>query len=195
MLYQGRLPLGPLAVVGLLFILLPNTLEAFEADAETQEATSPRLVRRNFLRFGKRSVSNDDHDHGLSWGKRESDNGPGEVFEQTVVGVHPHRSAPRSFLRFGKRSFIQPAMSRPIQGTEIDSNADTEAEQEGDSYNADYIPFTTEELEAMLLKKRADNFLRFGKRFIPKELRDKLALLALAEDGMDKRSKDFLRFG
>ena len=58
------------------------------------------------------------------------------------------------------------------------------------------IPYTAEELEEMLMKKRADNFLRFGKRFLTKQdLKDRIVLMALNDEAMNKRSKDFLRFG
>ena len=121
--------------------------------------------------------------------KRESENGPGELYENTIVGIHPHRSSPRSFLRFGKRS--QTLLLRP------DSEASVIALNRDDT-NDDGIPYSAEELEDMLAVKRADNFLRFGKRFLPKNLRDRLAMLedAASEDGgLKKRSKDFLRFG
>ena len=59
----------------------------------------------------------------------------------------------------------------------------------------DDIPYSAEELEEMLMRKRADNFLRFGKRYLPKDLKDRLRLMTLSDDGMNKRSKDFLRFG
>ena len=124
--------------------------------------------------------------------KRESENGQNEIFENTVVGVHPHRSAPRSFLRFGKRSGqsnnnLRPQSERPnfySQKNDLDDNVAYEE-----------IPYSTEQLEDMLMKKRADNFLRFGKRILPKDLRDRLVLMALSDDEVDKRSKDFLRFG
>ena len=64
-----------------------------------------------------------------------------------------------------------------------------------DNIAFDEIPYSTEQLEEMLMKKRADNFLRFGKRILPKDLRDRLVLMALSDDAMNKRSKDFLRFG
>lgn len=114
--------------------------------------------------------------------KRESDNGPGEIYESTILGLHPHRSSPRSFLRFGKRS----SFSRPE--SVIALNRDDFADD-------DEIPFTAEELEEMLKMKRADNFLRFGKRYLPKDLTDRMAMLGVSEDGLKKRSKDFLRFG
>jgi hypothetical protein len=80
----------PLAFVGCLLLVLPSCLAADDdgGNAESQDSTEPRLVRRNFLRFGKRSDPSTDN---VSWMKRESENGPGEIFESTLVGVHPHR--------------------------------------------------------------------------------------------------------
>lgn len=148
------------------------------------------LVRRSFLRFGKRSgpdlsSSNDDEDEDYySLGnynlmKRADDpapTGPGERYEAMLMGKQPHSTSARSFLRFG-RSGLSPTQS----------------------YGS---------------KRRADNFLRFGKR-IPDELREEqmlgrwkkfllvmLAKVAEEEDEllhsrqvMDKKSSDFLRFG
>ena len=175
----------PLAFIGFLLLIVPSSLASDDFDpatagnseAQDPENPEPRLVRRNFLRFGKRS----DPESGASM-KRESDNGPGEIYESTILGLHPHRSSPRSFLRFGKRS----SFSRPE--SVIALNRDDFADD-------DEIPFTAEELEEMLKMKRADNFLRFGKRYLPKDLKDRMAMLGVSEDGLKKRSKDFLRFG
>ena len=149
------------------------------------------LVRRSFLRFGKRSgpdlsSSNDDGDEDyyslgnyklMKRGDDPAPTGPGERYEAMLMGKQPHSTSARSFLRFG-RSGISPTQS-------IDSS-----------------------------KRRADNFLRFGKR-IPNDLREEqmlgrwkqflLVMLAkVAEEEeellhnrqvMEKKSSDFLRFG
>jgi hypothetical protein len=178
-----------MAFIGFLLLILPSTLAtddfdpgtAGNSESQDTDGTEPRLVRRNFLRFGKRS----DPEAG-AWMKRESENGPGEIYESTVVGLHPHRSSPRSFLRFGKRS----GFSRP--DSVITMHRDDLVDDDAD---ANDIPFSAEELEEMLKMKRADNFLRFGKRYLPKDLRERMALLGVSDDGLNKRSKDFLRFG
>jgi len=146
------------------------------------------LVRRSFLRFGKRSgadTSFDDSDEDyVNLGnynliKREdpSPTGPGEQYAAMIMGKQPHSTSARSFLRFG-RSGLAPTQS-------MDAS-----------------------------KRRADNFLRFGKR-IPEDHREEqllgrwkkfllvmLAKVAEEEDAllhdrqvMDKKSSDFLRFG
>ena len=148
------------------------------------------LVRRSFLRFGKRSDPNllgsndDDNEDYYSLGnykliKRDdpAPTGPGERYEAMLMGKQPHSTSARSFLRFG-RSGLAP----------------------------------TQSMSAM--KRRADNFLRFGKR-IPDDHREEqmlgrwkkfllvmLAKVAEEEDEllhdrqvMDKKSSDFLRFG
>lgn len=181
-----------MAFIGFLLLVLPSTLASDDFDPATaghsesqdSDGPEPRLVRRNFLRFGKRS----DPEPG-PWMKRESENGPGEIYESTVVGLHPHRSSPRSFLRFGKRSgFPRPDSVIALHRDDLDDD-------DADADTADAIPFSAEELEEMLKMKRADNFLRFGKRYLPKDLRDRMALLGVSDDGLKKRSKDFLRFG
>jgi len=188
MLTRRGINFVPVAFIGFLLLALPSSLatDDFEpgngnAEAQDSDSTEPRLVRRNFLRFGKRS----DPDQ-VTWMKRESENGPGEIYENTMVGIHPHRSSPRSFLRFGKRSpsfLLRPESEKSVIALNRDGDND-----------ADEIPYSADELEEMLAVKRADNFLRFGKRFLPKNLRDRLALLD-SDDGLKKRSKDFLRFG
>ena len=178
----------PVAFIGFLVLALPSSLAAADdfdpntavgnSEQQDLENPEPRLVRRNFLRFGKRS----DPESG-TWMKRESENGPGELFESTIVGLHPHRSSPRSFLRFGKRSsFSRPESVIALNRDDLDDDDDE-------------IAISADELEEMLKMKRADNFLRFGKRHLPKDLRDRLALLGVSEEGFKKRSKDFLRFG
>ncbi len=57
-----------------------------------------RLVRRNFLRFGKRA------DSGTSAENAAHTSGEDEVFESTVMASPMHKSSPRSFLRFGRSS-------------------------------------------------------------------------------------------
>jgi len=150
-----------------------------------------RLVRRNFLRFGKRSGpdaltrDDDDDEDDYSFGnyklmKRQdpAPTGPGEQYTAMLMSKNkPHSTSARSFLRFG-RSGLSPTQSMSAS------------------------------------KRRADNFLRFGKR-IPDDHREeqllgrykKFLLLMLAkvaeeEDEllrqrqvMDKKSSDFLRFG
>jgi len=145
------------------------------------------LVRRSFLRFGKRSGSDssfDDDDDYVNLAnyklmKREdpAPTGPGEQYAAMIMGKQPHSTSARSFLRFG-RSGLAP----------------------------------TQSLDAS--KRRADNFLRFGKR-VPDDHREEqllgrwkkfllvmLAKVAEEEDAllnqrqvMDKKSSDFLRFG
>jgi len=145
------------------------------------------LVRRSFLRFGKRSGSDssfDDDDDYVNLGnyklmKREdpAPTGPGEQYAAMIMGKQPHSTSARSFLRFG-RSGLAPTQS-------MDAS-----------------------------KRRADNFLRFGKR-VPDDHREEqllgrwkkfllvmLAKVAEEEDAllnqrqvMDKKSSDFLRFG
>ena len=132
------------------------------------------------------------NDDSVNWIKRESENGQSEIYENTVVGVHPHRSAPRSFLRFGKRSGNSGMNLRPESEKPSFFSMKNDLD---DNIAFDEIPYSTEQLEEMLMKKRADNFLRFGKRILPKDLRDRLVLMALSDDAMNKRSKDFLRFG
>lgn len=147
------------------------------------------LVRRSFLRFGKRSgpdlsSSNDEEDYYslgnyklMKRGDAPAPTGPGERMEAMIMGKQPHSTSARSFLRFG-RSGLSPTQA-------IDST-----------------------------KRRADNFLRFGKR-VPEDLREEqmlgrwkqflLVMLAkVAEEEeellhnrqvMEKKSSDFLRFG
>jgi len=150
------------------------------------------LVRRSFLRFGKRSnpalsnANDDDDDDYYSLllphkpMKRADDpapTGPGEQYAAMLMGKQPHSTSARSFLRFG-RSGLSPTQSMASS------------------------------------KRRADNFLRFGKR-VPDDHREEqmlgrwkkflLVMLAkVAEEEeellhsrqvMDKKSSDFLRFG
>ena len=80
-----------------------------------------RLVRRNFLRFGKRSgPASPAAGPGPmmimhpGWPqvkraqvkrKASGEQGEGEQYEASVMsGQHPHKSNTRSFLRFGKRA-------------------------------------------------------------------------------------------
>ena len=66
-------------------ILAGLASDEFEGgNAESQDgAQEPRLVRRNFLRFGKRNGGGSDlGSDNVAYMKRESDNGPGEVYEQ-----------------------------------------------------------------------------------------------------------------
>jgi hypothetical protein len=57
-----------------------------------------RLVRRNFLRFGKRSAASVPSD------EEDLKSGLGEVFEHMSMANQAHKSSPRSFLRFGRSS-------------------------------------------------------------------------------------------
>lgn len=179
-------------------------LVAFLAISSVSEATSEKdqlatqqkqlnpfqqhLVRRSFLRFGKRSgldtsfdYNDEDYNNLGNYKliKREdpSPTGPGEQYAAMIMGKQPHSTSARSFLRFG-RSGLAPTQS-------VDAS-----------------------------KRRADNFLRFGKR-IPDDHREEqmlgrwkkfllvmLAKVAEEEDAllhdrqvMDKKSSDFLRFG
>lgn len=154
-------------------------------------ALGNRLVRRNFLRFGKRSgpggISQGDDDGYYSFGntklrKREdpAPTGPGELYEAMLMGKQPHSTSARSFLRFGKRDLY------PTQSM----------------------------MAGVASKRRADNFLRFGKSIDDdhraeellgrwkKFLLVMLAKVAEEEDELlhnrqvlDKKSSDFLRFG
>lgn len=162
-------------------------------------ALGQRLVRRNFLRFGKRSgsggPSEGDDDFDGYWNtatfgnnklEKRSDKpaptGPGELYEAMLMGKQPHSTSARSFLRFGKRG-LYPTQSM-MTGPGVPS------------------------------KRRADNFLRFGKSIDDdhkaeemlgrwkKFLLVMLAKVAEEEDDMlhnrqvlDKKSSDFLRFG
>ena len=152
-------------------------------------ALGQRLVRRNFLRFGKRSgpspVIRDDDDEGIYFGgdkinkrgESPAPTGPGELYEAMLMGKQPHSTSARSFLRFGKRA-----------------------------------PFPTQSMGAE--KRRADNFLRFGKSVgedptvedllgrWKKFLLIMLAKVAEEEDALlhnrqaiEKKAGDFLRFG
>lgn len=154
-----------------------------------------RLVRRNFLRFGKRSgtdavLNSDDEDDDADYDdvfgnyklmKREdpAPTGPGEQYAAMLMGKgKPHSTSARSFLRFGRSGGLSPTQSMAAS------------------------------------KRRADNFLRFGKR-IPDDHREEqllgrwkkfllvmLAKVAEEEDellhqkqAIYKKSSDFLRFG
>jgi len=86
------------------------------ADAEAMQGLGQRLVRRNFLRFGKRSgpamnpvimmsgpVAEPPQPTPVK--RKAADEGEGEQYETSVMsGQHPHKSNTRSFLRFGKRA-------------------------------------------------------------------------------------------
>jgi hypothetical protein len=62
--------------------LASDDFEGGNADSQ-DGAPEPRLVRRNFLRFGKRNGGGSDlGSDSVGYIKRESDNGPGEVYEQ-----------------------------------------------------------------------------------------------------------------
>lgn len=93
------------------------------ADGQGMQGLGQRLVRRNFLRFGKRSGSGPASPaagpgpmlimpsdplasrHLSAVSKRKADEGEGEQYEASVMsGQHPHKSNTRSFLRFGKRA-------------------------------------------------------------------------------------------
>ena len=158
-------------------------------------ALGQRLVRRNFLRFGKRSSPGDaiqdaaDNAEGYfddtTLSKRNNPaptgpGGPGELYEAMLMGKQPHSTSARSFLRFGKRNLY------PTQSMTAD------------------VPS----------KRRADNFLRFGKSIQDDHRAEQLLgrwknfLLVMLdkvveeEDDllhkrqlMDKKSSDFLRFG
>ena len=67
-----------------------------------------RLVRRNFLRFGKRSNISPDATFPMKKDEppaAQQQAGPGEQYElMLMAGKHPHKSSTRSFLRFGKRA-------------------------------------------------------------------------------------------
>lgn len=152
-------------------------------------ALGQRLVRRNFLRFGKRShgpviqgLDDDDEDYYLGNKKMDkrgdpAPTGPGELYEAMLMGKQPHSTSARSFLRFGKRGL-----------------------------------YPTQSMAAS--KRRADNFLRFGKSvddenrvedLIGQWKKFLLIQLAKAQDEedallhnrqvLDKKSSDFLRFG
>ena len=105
-----------------------------------------RLVRRNFLRFGKRSgggaiLHDDDENYyfpDTKLNKREDappPTGPGELYEAMLMGKQPHSTSARSFLRFGKR----------------------------DPYPTQSMISSQQAALAAAAKRRADNFLRFGK--------------------------------
>jgi len=184
---RSRLLLG-LFVALAIFALGEGTTEKDQLATQDQNINvlGQRLVRRNFLRFGKRSGSDltssgdDDDDYNYDVMKREgpTPTGPGERYEAILMGKQPHSASARSFLRFGRSGLLQPTQSGASS------------------------------------KRRADNFLRFGKR-IPAEQKEEqllarwkkfllvmLAKVAEEEDAllqnrqvMDKKSSDFLRFG
>lgn len=82
------------ALVILAALLASCLVSRAEADNDDSDPSLPlRLVRRNFLRFGKRSHFGDDE---------PSHSGSGEIFEQMSMVNSAHKSSPRSFLRFGR---------------------------------------------------------------------------------------------
>ena len=191
-------PYGKSQFVVVLLVLLAISSLCECTTEEDQPATQQkqfnalgqRLVRRNFLRFGKRSgtgpiIRDGDDDEGIYFGgdkiNKRGDSpaptGPGELYEAMLMGKQPHSTSARSFLRFGKR-----------------------------------VPFPTQSMGAE--KRRADNFLRFGKSIgedhtvedllgrWKKFLLIMLAKVAEEEDALlhngrfiEKKASDFLRFG
>jgi len=118
-----------------------------------------RLVRRNFLRFGKRSAAPDES---LAPGEESAG------MEEHFSGVSPsnagvHKSFTRSFLRFGKRrsdNFLRFGKRLP----NAESTADTEVPTKdcttfGDGY---FIICRLNESNGSLRYKKARDFLRFG---------------------------------
>jgi len=108
----GELKLKIFAVT---FAFLVLTLSACVSSAEEDGSAGPqgdklrqlgqRLVRRNFLRFGKRSGSPPATEDESQLRQQLQQAGPGEQYELMLMsGKHPHKSKTRSFLRFGKRA-------------------------------------------------------------------------------------------
>jgi len=129
-------------VLALAFVAASTAAAQFTPD--NGMSFNQRLVRRNFLRFGKRSGSPP---------AASGDVGEGEQFEASVMsGQHPHKSNTRSFLRFGKRAADYLRFGkRSADYLRFGKRA------------ADYLRFGKRGADYLRFGKKADNFLRFGK--------------------------------
>ncbi len=116
-----------------------------------------QLVRRNFLRFGKRSVPEDDSEDVFDSGT-ESD--PSKEMYQTIVesgnpaGIH--ESSPRSFLRFGRSGGGSDNFLRFGKRSESSLSGCTSF---GDGY---FVICRLNHDAGMSRFKKARDFLRFG---------------------------------
>ena len=109
-----------------------------------------RLIRSNFLRFGKR----DD----AAANTVNTDNGMDEVTDNMTISNKVHKSSPRSFLRFGKRR-----SDNFLRFGKRGNNDEEEGEEEPCSPLGHFFMICRLDVGGSRYKKARD-FLRFGKK-------------------------------